>query len=388
MSLPTPALVGLLVAALSLPAVARQERPKPPAPAPKEQEEFPKWTIQGTFYTDFSAVEAEKHARDPIPEEGIIGEFAFGATYHADKSLSVTVRACVGCHSFELENAYFDWEMSPTWSLRGGRIPVPFGGFSRRTSPSHFESGTKPLPYIMGGMVRQDQFNMGIVPAPFVDNGAALNGTFWVSRSAKLTLETALVRGLKGFSPDISFDLSREYQDSNGEPAVAARVLLATDSITTGGSVTWGRYDAESSLDYFMASLELTVRIGTWNLRMEGLMRDTDYFTPDAFSPTRELETSRRTGYILQVDGPVADSWRVFVLHDYLSVEDIFLGPSGPVAMPSPLTTDDSNVTYRVAGGFVHNLRAGLQLKASVEYWNPTDFETAIVTHLGVVAEF
>src|SRR5262245_34355183 len=135
MRFPTPVVVGLFLGALALPAAAQSGTPRKPAQEP-EKEELPRWTVQGTFYTDISAVSADKHERDPIPEEGITGEYSVGATYHADKSFSVTVRACVGCHSFELQSAYFDWEMNPTWSVRAGRIPVPFGGFSRRTNPS------------------------------------------------------------------------------------------------------------------------------------------------------------------------------------------------------------------------------------------------------------
>ena len=388
MHLPTPVVVGLFLGGLALPAAAQTGPPKKTAGQEQEKEELPRWTVQGTFYTDISAVSADKHERDPIPEEGITGEYSVGATYHADKTFSVTVRACVGCHSFELQSAYFDWEMNPGWSLRAGRIPVPFGGFSRRTSPSHVESATKPLAYIMGGMVREEQFNMGIVPAPFIDNGASLTGTMWVNSSSKVTLEMAVVRGLKGFSPDIDFEASRDYEDFNGEPAVAGRLLFSTDTIITGASFTWGRYDIEGELDYLMASVEFQVRFGQWNLRMEGLMRETDYFTPDAFSPARDLETSRRSAYIVQVDGPLTDTVRGFVLHDYLKVEDIFLGPAGPTAMPSPLTTDDTNSIFRVAGGVVYAARAGLQVKGSVEYWDPSDFEKALVFHLGVVAEY
>lgn len=386
MRVPTPAVVGLFLWGLALPAMAQSEPPR--RPKAQDKEEFPRWTVQGTFFTDVSMVEADKHERDPIPEEGFIGEYSLGATYHADKSLTVTVRACVGCHSFELQNAYVDWELNSSWTFRAGRMPVPFGGFSRRTSPSHVESSTKPLPYIMGGMVRQDQFNMGIVPAPFIDNGAGVTGTMWLTKSSKLSLEMAVVRGLKGFSPDIDFEVSREFQDINGEPSVAARALLTTDSFTTGASVAWGRYDADGSLDYLMGSLELSVRFGDWSLRLEGIIRETDYFTPDAFSPTRDLETSRRSAYIVQLDGPVTEGLRAFVLHDYLKVEDVFLGPAGPIAMPSVLTTDDSNTIFRVSGGVVYSLRAGLQVKGSVEYWDPSDFEKAIVLHIGVVAEF
>ena len=54
----------------------------------------------------------------------------------------------------------------------------------------------------------------------------------------------------------------------------------------------------------------------------------------------------------------------------------------------SPLTTADSKTLFRVAAGFVHSVRAGIKIKGSLEYWDPSDFEEAIVLHLGIVAEY
>jgi len=349
----------------------------------KAEEDSSKWTVQGTLFTDISAVEADKGQRSPIPEEGIIGEYSLGGTYHIDKKMSVVVRACLGCHDFQVQNAYVDWEVNDTWTFRAGRIPVPFGGFSRRTSPAHVESSTKPLPYIMGGMVQEKAFNMGIVPAPFIDNGAAMNGKFWITKTTELSVEMALVRGLKGFLTDIDFIVTREPKDSNGEPAVAGRVLVTADPVTAGVSATWGHYDTDADLEYLMASVEFSVRFGDFNLRLEGVMRDTDYFTP-----TLDIETSRRTAYVIQIDGPITDGLRGFVLHDAMKVDNIFLGPAGPASAASPLTTDDNNTITRFAGGVVYSIRPGLTLKGSVEYWDPSDFEKAIVVHVGIVVEY
>ena len=377
---PATSFVAVLsLCAFALPAAAQAE----PGKKGKVEEEFPKWTVQGTLFTDISAVEADKGRRSPIPEEGFIGEYSLGGTYHIDKKMTVVVRACLGCHDFQVQNAYVDWEINDNWTFRAGRIPVPFGGFSRRTSPAHVESSTKPLPYIMGGMVQEKAFNMGIVPAPFIDNGAAMNGKFWITKTTELSVEVGVVRGLKGFTTDVDYVVTREPKDSNGEPAVAGRVLVTADPITAGASATWGRYDPDAELDYVMASVELQVRLGAFNLRLEGVLRDTDYFTP-----TQSIETSRRTAYVIQVDGPIADGLRGFVLHDAMKVDNIFLGPAGPANAASPLTTDDSNTITRFAGGVVYSLRPGLTIKGSVEYWDPSDFEKAIVLHVGVVVEY
>jgi len=374
-----PPAVLMFLCALALPAEAQVDA----KPKPKAAPETPDWTVSGTLYTDFSAVHADKHQRNPIPEEGIFGEYSVGGVYNLDKHMSVTIRACMGCHEFQFQSAYADVELTEQWTFRVGRLPVPFGGFSRRTNPAHFESGTKPLPYIMGGMVREREFNMGIVPAPFVDNGASVTGKFWITKSATLTLEAGVVRGLKGFTTDFDYVVTRDLEDNNGEPAGAVRALVNADPVTAGASVMYGRYDPDGELAYTMFSVEASVKVGDWNVRLEGIVRETDFLTP-----TLSEDTSRRTGYIVQVDGPIVESWRAFLLFDGLKVEDLFLSAAGPVSFQTPNTTDDSNTITRVAGGFVYSARPGLIVKGSVEFWDPSDFDEALVFHLGVVVEY
>ncbi|MBI4564104.1 MAG: hypothetical protein HY716_05355 [Planctomycetes bacterium] len=354
-----------------------QEQDKPP------QEEFPRWTVHGVLATDVSAVHADKFNRNPVPEEGIVGEYALGATMYASRGLSVTVRACYGCHSLEVQSAFADVELTEAVTFRVGRLPVPFGAFSQRTSPAHLESSTKPLPYIMGGMVRQRSFNMGLVPAPIVDNGASIRSNVWMGESAQLGAEAAVVAGLKGFSPDINFVTSRDFEDNNGEPAGAARVTLSLGPAVLGASAMYGRYDPDGDLDYGLAGADLHLRFGSWNLRLEGALRNTEFFAAGGGK-----EQSRRIGYAAQLDTALDEQWRLFALHDYLRVEDVFLAPFGPQVSAGANTTDDVNAVTRFAGGGVYAARPGLLIKGSAEFWNLSDFEDAWVFHLSVVVEY
>ncbi len=347
----------------------------------EERKEGPRWSLGGILSTDLSALLAPPGARDTLPEEGIAGEYSVRAHLELDRRLSITVRSCVGCHGIEVESVYADLALADGLALRAGRIPVPFGGLSRRTSPAQAESSSRPLPWIMGGMVRRREFNMGIVPAPFVDNGVALQ-LDQTLRSLHVTLETALVRGLKGASPDINFISSRDFEDMNGEPAGAARLTATIGTLTLGISGSAGHYDAESALAYRMAAADFHLRLGDANLRLEFAGRQTEYEEPARGG------VSERWSYVVQADMPLDARVRAFVLHDMLRVEGIRLGAGGPTTVPSLGTTDDENSIFRTAMGLVLNVRAGVQVKASAEYWDLTDFEDTWVFHFEVVVEF
>jgi len=366
------------VAALALALVQdgkQEEKPK--------GEAFPQWTVNGVLSTDVSAILSDRHSRQTMPEEGVTGEYAIGGSLHLSRRFEVTVRACYGCHQLEVQAAYADYDLATWLTLRAGRIAVPFGGLSRRTSPSQVESTSKPLPYIMGWMVRGKEFNRGIVPAPFVDNGAALLGNLWLGESLQLGFEVAGVRGLKGTASDINFELTRDLEDNNGEPAGAARLALSGDAFTLGASAAAGHHDPDHELSYEMAEADLHVRLGEWNLRLEAVFRRTAFL--DALLSE---DVSRRLAYAAQIDTGLHDQWRLFVLHDALQVEDVFLGPAGPQAAPSPLTTDDTNKILRFVAGLVYAARPGLLFKGSAEYWNFSDFDDTWVFHVSAVAEF
>jgi hypothetical protein len=371
-----------ILAALAA-ALTAQDRPPEPPRAPAE-EKFPAWSVHGVFSTDFNALLADRHSRDTMPEEGVAGEYVLGASLHLDRRLSVSARSCFGCHGFELQSAYADYEFLEGITLRAGRFPIPFGALSARSLPHQLESTSKPLPYIMGFMPRGREFNQGILPAPASDNGAALIVNAWLAEGVQLGLEAAVTRGLKGVSEDLDFELSRDFEDNNGEPAGAGRAALSWGPLALGVSAAGGRYDPDAELAYRLAGADLQLRVlDGWTLRLEGVLRETDFR-----DPAGDRDSSLRRSYAAQIDGEIAPQWRVFVLHDALRVEDLFLTSAGPQPAPAPGSSDRENTVTRVAGGVVFAVRPGVQLKSSAEFWNFSDFDDTWVFHATFVVSF
>lgn len=368
--------VALFVCFLASTAHAQESTP---SPAPKS----PSWTVSGTLSTDFSALRAAPHHRDTNPEEGFTGEYSLGGSYSPTPGINVSLRTCVGCHEFTLHEAYADIDLTPQWSLRAGRMPIPFGGASRRTNPAHYEGSTRPLPYIMGNMVRGDWFNNGILPAPAVDNGAAVQGSFWIGAS-RLASEVSLSRGLIGSGPDLDFKISRDFEDTNGQPMLSTRHTLAVPGLATiSASYLFGNYDADADLAVEMGAADLEIPLAGWTLRLEGVFRRTEFLEPGGGEGD-----SRRTGFVVRIDGSLDPEWRVFAMADGLTVDKLFLTTAGPFAFPVAGSTDDSNEIRRYSGGAAWHQRPGLIYKGSAEFWDFSDFRDTWVFHVSVVVSF
>lgn len=153
-----------------------------------------------------------------MEEEGITGEYTLSGTLHVAKAFRATLKVCVGCHEFTLQESFGELDVSDFVSVRAGRLPVPFGGFSQRVSHAQMESSSWPLPYAMGHMVRGEEFNQAIVPAPIVDNGFQATFGAWLGGSTRATLEMAVVCGFVGDSPDIAFDVSATLRTTTASP--------------------------------------------------------------------------------------------------------------------------------------------------------------------------
>lgn len=368
-------------AALLLALLVQEPAKAAPGDAVKK-EEFPRWSVNGVIFTDMSFLRSKSGQQDTLPEEGVTGEFSLGATFHAAKPLRFTIRACVGCHELELQNAYADFDLNDVLSVRAGRIQIPFGGLSERTSHAQQESASRPLPYSMGHMVRGEEFNQGVLPAPIVDNGFQASLGAWIGDGARLTVEAAAVRGFKGSDPDLDFQFSREYADNNGEAAGVGRITLSGGALTVGASTMYGHYDDAGELAYFAAGAHAALHLGALNLRVEGLGRRNEYDnggTEDTWS---------KYGWVVQSDLELDPQLRVFVMVDGLTVEDIFLGPVGPQSSPIGALTDDRNTITRASFGGVIPLYPGFLIKVSAEFWDFSDFADSWVFHFGVAAAF
>ena len=116
---------------------------------------------------------------------GLNTEIAFRIETDVHDRLSFTGKVCYGCHGFELDQASLEARPHPLANLQVGRLPVPFGEFSLRHDPTSHNLPTKPIAYEMGRMARYgpSEFNLGVLPVPYVDNAAVFFGNKWAGIS-------------------------------------------------------------------------------------------------------------------------------------------------------------------------------------------------------------
>ena len=67
-----------------------------------------------------------------------------------------------------------EWQLS----LDAGRFIVPFGAFSSQVNPGVYRTVSKPLMFNMGQRVIEGDLGDPVLPMPFSDEGASLNGSF------------------------------------------------------------------------------------------------------------------------------------------------------------------------------------------------------------------
>jgi hypothetical protein len=246
-------------------------------------------------------------------------EVAAKAVVDVGHGVSFTVKMCAGCHGIELDQAYGEVMVRDAFNVRAGRINVPFGEFTVRHDPTNFATPSKPLPYAMGDMLYYgpQAFDLGIVPAPYVDNGVEAFGTFALGAKAQLDWSLYVVKGLAGFN-DLDFVTSRQYLDNNRLPAGGARLVLAGAEWALGASFSGGTYDPKDALKYLMAGVDFYARLGPVKFRAELLGRRTDldpnamgypfqlidtFFLKAGWYAELEWEAQSRLTFVLRTDG-------------------------------------------------------------------------------------
>jgi hypothetical protein len=121
----------------------------------------------------------DKSAR-AVVFDGTTMELAFKVAVDFSDHLSANLKVCYGCHGFETDMAYFDYRVADELNFRLGRFSPSFGGFNLRHDPANHRLSDKPLAYDMGRMLRLREWNLGVLPSPFADNGievSALTGS-------------------------------------------------------------------------------------------------------------------------------------------------------------------------------------------------------------------
>ncbi|NOU27672.1 MAG: hypothetical protein HOO96_07200, partial [Polyangiaceae bacterium] len=137
-----------------------------------------------------------------------------GATIEAGLKLAIDVsehfsgnfKVCFGCHGFEMDMAHIDYRVADELNIRLGRFSPSFGNFNLRHDPANHKLSDKPLVYDMGRMLRMRDWNMGVMPSPFPDNGLELSGTHWFGQSVQLDYAAHVVSGFKGDKNGMDLD--------------------------------------------------------------------------------------------------------------------------------------------------------------------------------------
>jgi hypothetical protein len=300
------------------------------------------------------------------------GKLAVDLTDH----VSANVKVCYGCHGFETDMAYFDLRVVDELNFRVGRFSPSFGAFNLRHDPANHKLADKPLPYDMGRMLRMRDWNLGVLPSPFPDNGAEVDGSHWFGDVAELDYAAYAVSGFKAGQGALDLDFvqshsgSLYYVDNNNMPAGGGRVAMtfklgAMADLTVGGSGMYGTYDPQNKLAYGIYGADAWLRLGRTNIRTEWLVR------------RQEFDTSNLTALKFVIPPTGGD---FFVKHGaYVELEQP-LGPGvdgilrvdgllrlGNVAAGSPLSSEATVLRYTIGTSVV--VARGVRLKLSPELY-------------------
>jgi hypothetical protein len=311
--------------------------------------------------------------------------------------VTANVKACYACHGPEVGMAYFDLRYNDALNVRVGRFTPAFGSFPLRHDPANHTTSDKPLAYDMGRMVRFRDYNEGVLPAPWVDNGVEVNGTVATGR-VQLDYAAYAIAGPKAGVANFDFDFVQSrsgesyYVDNNGEPVLGTRVAVSIDlarqrTLTLGGSAMAGHYDADADLRFSIVGGDATLQLGRTTLRAEYLARWTRFARGDdpdtrfKFGPGSDGTHSTfffKDGFDLELERPFGRVSAIVRLDG--------LRRRGNVLAASALS-DRSRILRGTIGVGVP-LVASLQLKASIEQYSFNDFADETAMHLGVAGPF
>jgi len=353
------------------------------------------------------SVQVDEHIAPFQPSDNYGTQFFGGFTTElsgkiaADISehVSANLKVCYGCHGFETDMAYVDLRVVDELNFRVGRFSPSFGAFNLRHDPANHKLADKPLPYDMGRMLRLRDWNMGVLPSPFPDNGVEIDGSHWFGDVMELDWAVYAVSGFKSAesSLDIDFVQSREgnlyYVDNNNTPTGGGRLaatfrLSPTTDLTFGGSGMYGTFDPQNRYSYAILGADVWLHAGRTNVRAEWLVRRQE-FSDD--NPTQLKYTVRdgqnffaKHGAYVEAETPIATGVDALARVDGL-------WRVGDVSATSPLTNDSFVLRYTIGASIV--LAQGVRLKLTPELWqfdhaDPSGRKLEASMHIAVAAAF
>jgi hypothetical protein len=332
--------------------------------------------------------------------DGFTTEVALKVAADVSDHMSANVKVCYGCHGFELPMAYFDYRVADELAFRAGRFSPSFGAFNIRHDPANHATSDKPLPYDMGRMLRLRDWNLGVLPSPFPDNGVEVNGTHWFGERVQLDYAVYAVSGFRApeNANDLTWALSQtrggNRVDNNGRPAGGGRVAATFrfgegNDLTVGASVMGGTWDPANRYTYLIGGGDVAARIGRTQLRLEYLARR-QTFAPDPTVPYKLVvppsgeESFEKHGAYLEIERSMTDTVTLLVRADGLY-------RAGNIPVASPLAARAAVGRGTVGGTLA--IAPGLRLKASAELWAflndvHANSEVDLAFHLAVVGTF
>src|SRR5678815_458836 len=141
----------------------------------------------GSIQLDYMAVPTESIGRK-LALDAATAEVSPKVTQDFGDNVSASIKLCVACHGIEAGMAFFDLRVADELNFRVGRFTPQFGSFPIRHDPANHRTSDKPLPYDMGRMLRFSEWNMGILPSPWVDNGVEVSGAHYFTDDVRLDL--------------------------------------------------------------------------------------------------------------------------------------------------------------------------------------------------------
>ncbi len=347
----------------------------------------------GSIQLDYMAIPTDSIGRK-ISLDAATVEVSLKVTQDFGDRMSASVKLCVACHGIEAGMAFFDLRVSDELRFRVGRFTPQFGAFPVRHDPANHRTSDKPLPYDMGRMLRLSEWNMGILPSPWVDNGVELSGSHFFSDTLQLDYAAYAVGGPRAANDAADFDykLSRSgeayYVDNNSRPTLGAHAALDLvrdkATITAGVSAMGGTYDPENKLSFVVAGADLLVQISRIFVRAEYLVRRTEMALgtdPAArfkYGPGKNGKYDPyflKQGFYAEIELPISDQVDGIVRWDGLRRQ-------GNVLRTSELRSDSALLRY--TAGATLRLRGATRLKLSGELYDFSDFQDEIAIHLAV----
>jgi hypothetical protein len=351
----------------------------------------------GSIQLDYMAVPSEKTGRQ-LGLDGATAEVSLKLAMDFSKKISANVKMCVACHGVEIGMAYFDLRVTDEMNVRVGRFTPAFGEFPVRHDPANHRTSDKPLPYDMGRMLRTQEFNSGVLPAPWVDNGIELNGTHFFGKNLQTDYAIYAIGGPRAGADPIDFDfkLSRSgeayYVDNNSRPSYGGQFVASviTDNTTwsAGVSVMRGTYDPEHRLAFQIYGAHFVARIKDVFLRVEALTRRTEMSLGEnpmerfRYGPASD---GKFDPYMVK-DGGYAELEVPFGKYVTMIWREDGLRRRGNVTMNSEMRSESAIIRHTAATAI--SLRQSLRLKLSYEYYDFSDYEDESVVHVGIAGPF